>query len=274
MIHVAKTISPSILQEINQIWTNELADTALHRFRGQRDVYTIFLHGHYLVERWREILLWSWVIGKIAGDDNTWTQDDADRAWEEIGGTIGFETAYVNQNMRGTLEKQRVRNHFEKSGEPLPRATKFFFCGYRLLHLLLFGICRAHFICAANLDGYPYALTYDKPREWPEIALGVDGNVNDAAPDWGRKHWAKCQVVRSQCFPPGASATEIFHNVAFLRSASCGDCSKHTFQPFLYFTHFCSSYPSSRQSNWPFRTRGFPPATTPDTLLQCQGSRR
>lgn len=128
MVHVAKTVSPSLLQEIHHIWKDEFATTALHRFRGQRDVYTTFLHSHYLVERWRELLLWSWVVAKIGGDDDSWTEEDMSRAWGDVGGVEGFGTAYVRLKMRDTLEKERVRETFEHSGEPVPAATSFVFC--------------------------------------------------------------------------------------------------------------------------------------------------
>jgi hypothetical protein len=76
------------------------------------------------------------------------------------------------------------------------------------------------------MDGYPYSLLYGKPQRWPEIARGVDGNVNNAAPNWKGNSWASCQVVRSKCFPEGMTATEIFHTLMFTHPESCGDCGK------------------------------------------------
>jgi hypothetical protein len=133
MNHVTKTLSPTILQEINHVWADEFAETATHRFRGRRDIYTTFIHTHYLVERWRELLLWTWVIAKIGRDDNTWGDDERERAWEDLGGVEGFDTALVTLRMRSTLEKERIRTHFEQSHEPVPLATKLIYCECPLL---------------------------------------------------------------------------------------------------------------------------------------------
>jgi hypothetical protein len=76
------------------------------------------------------------------------------------------------------------------------------------------------------MDGYPYSLMVDKIPKWPETALGVDGNIMNGAPNWTRKKWASCHVLRSQCFPEGSTATEIFHNLMFTHPEACGDCGK------------------------------------------------
>lgn len=142
MVHVAKTLSPAILQEISTIWSDEFADTAFHRFRGQRDVYTTFLHGHYLVERWREILLWSWVVGKHGRDDDTWGPTELDAAWTDLGGSESSDTLHVYLKPRSTLEKARVNKTMEEAGEVPPAATFYRFCK---------SYCRAGDVTVANL---------------------------------------------------------------------------------------------------------------------------
>ncbi|KAG8792526.1 hypothetical protein FRC17_008583, partial [Serendipita sp. 399] len=127
MIHVAKTLSPTILSEINAIWDAEFAETASHRFRGQRDVYTTFLHGHYIVERWRELLLWSWCVARIGKDDNGWGEEELGRAWEELGGYEYQDAITVRIQLRKTLEKERVDRNLRDAGEDVPKATKYIF---------------------------------------------------------------------------------------------------------------------------------------------------
>jgi hypothetical protein len=68
------------------------------------------------------------VIAKIGRDDNAWGTEETEKAWEEIGGTKGFDTAFVSMKMRSTLERQRIRTHFEQSRETVPMATHFYFC--------------------------------------------------------------------------------------------------------------------------------------------------
>jgi Stealth protein CR3, conserved region 3 len=128
MVHVAKTISPSVLREIREIWGDEFFDTASHRFRGQRDVYTTFLHGHYLVERWRELLLWSWVVARVGGDDDSLGEQERNVMWEEVGGSDVRDQIVVHLGMRHTLEKERIKEALKKSGEEEPVATQYVFC--------------------------------------------------------------------------------------------------------------------------------------------------
>jgi hypothetical protein len=135
MIHVAKTLSPAILQEVSTTWPEEFLETSSHRFRGQRDVYTTFLHGHYLIERWRELLLWSWVVGKIGKDDDTWGEEERQQAWEELGGNE-FGTIYVNRKIRKTLEKERMKAAHESAGEPEPAATDYIFSKFTICSCL------------------------------------------------------------------------------------------------------------------------------------------
>jgi hypothetical protein len=128
MVHVAKTISPTLLREIREIWADEFLDTASHRFRGYRDVYTMFLHGHYVVERWRELLLWSWVVGRIGGDDDSLGEQERNIMWDEVGGLADQDQVLIRLAMRHTLEKERVKEALKKGGEEEPTATDYAFC--------------------------------------------------------------------------------------------------------------------------------------------------
>ncbi|KAG8835051.1 hypothetical protein FRC18_001098 [Serendipita sp. 400] len=201
MIHVAKTLSPAILSEINSIWPAEFAETASHRFRGQRDVYTTFLHGHYLVERWRELLLWSWCVAKIGKDDDSWEEEDTWRAWEELGGTEYLDVLTVRLALRKTLEKERVERHLQDVGEQPPKATDYVF---------------------SSLDGFPYSYVYNRPKGFPNFASGDDDI--EAAEAGLTEEWATCQIDRVKCFPAGKSASEIFKHILFTNPKTCGDC--------------------------------------------------
>lgn len=88
--------------------------------------------------------------------------------------------------------------------------------------LYVLGIDR--FPASASLDGYPYALTYENPEAWPKIAEGVDASVNGSEPKWKGAHWGQCRIIREKCFPPGSTASQIFHTLMYTHPESCGDC--------------------------------------------------
>lgn len=94
--HAPKLFSGPLLFEMGRgMWRAAWENTARRIFRGMNldfwddndgsgdgkskqsgdDVHTGYLFGNYVVERWREALLWSWVVGKIGGTgtEDSWT---------------------------------------------------------------------------------------------------------------------------------------------------------------------------------------------------------
>lgn len=126
-----------LLQEAAHIWEDEFRMTAEHKFRGMRDPYTgagdaymSFLLTHLVVERWREALLWSWVIGRIGGDDDQWSMEQQMMAWEELGGDpedVELEVDVI-LTRRKTLEQDRVARILESSGQMFSKKTTYSFC--------------------------------------------------------------------------------------------------------------------------------------------------
>lgn len=56
--HFGKPLSRTILKEVEEEFRSAVTETSKHRFRSEgREVNTIFLHTHYLLERHREVLL-------------------------------------------------------------------------------------------------------------------------------------------------------------------------------------------------------------------------
>ena len=90
VLHEAKAASMSIIRELSAMWGEHFERAAVHPFRetvaGAGDVSMLFLMVHFLVERWREALLWTWVIGKHGGLDDQWDDDIMRRAWLDLGG--------------------------------------------------------------------------------------------------------------------------------------------------------------------------------------------
>ena len=134
--HQARTLSVSIMRELTLIWAEQIDVTSCRPFRGMShglgDIYISFLATHFIVERWREALLWSWVVAKIGRVDGTWEDAEARAAWQAIGGVGDAIETKVVRGERETLEFDRVRRILEDSGHgdqtPTTRKTKYVFC--------------------------------------------------------------------------------------------------------------------------------------------------
>lgn len=127
LTHVAKALSVPFLAELQTIWSSALARTASHAFRSyvktDPDVSTTLLHTQYVVERWREALLWSWVVGRIGGDGDDW---DVGRAWTELGGELGKENLLVTRGVRDTIGEVEA---FQGNDTSMPKGrTSYVFC--------------------------------------------------------------------------------------------------------------------------------------------------
>ena len=143
-IHAAKSFSMPLLQEAARIWEDEFSATAEHKFRGMKepetgsgDAHMTFLLTHFVVERWREALLWSWVVGRIGGDEDQWGLEQKQVAWEELGGNPEDidNQVVVNMTPRKTLEADRVARTLEASGQTFSKRTAYSFCRSLSLYL-------------------------------------------------------------------------------------------------------------------------------------------
>lgn len=138
-MHEAKIVSAPILAELETIWPAAFARSASHLFRETAgpgtppDINTLLLHAHFIIERAREALLWSWVVGKVGGVDDRWGAEEARRAWMEVS-AVGVNVGLVGEVLvksghRYTLETARVENTLKDSGlEGGLGATSYVFC--------------------------------------------------------------------------------------------------------------------------------------------------
>lgn len=166
-----------VVDEIAVIWSDDITTTAHRSLRGlsngQGDNYLLYLYPQcvrfsgtrppiqqltgylllsYVVERWREALLWTWLVGKISSpDSNNWTDDDARRAWRDLGGVNGENILVVvrRKDDRKTLDPKRIALMFADEGMPSEEKvpTKYAFSEY-----FPFSFC---IIATLNLIGYP-----------------------------------------------------------------------------------------------------------------------
>ncbi|OBZ71400.1 Exosome complex exonuclease rrp6 [Grifola frondosa] len=200
--HEAKAVSRALLQEISLIWTKKIAETASHPFRetvgGEGDFNMLFALSHFIVERAREALLWSWTVGRIGALDDTWGVGESEVAWTALGGIWGEQTLAVHSSARATVDKERVRRFLADSGHTGASKTSYHF---------------------SSLDGYPYAgLDSKYKKDWPSFSLGVQPTSLPS-----------CSITYHECFAvPGldegtARASAVFKNIAYDKPR-CGDC--------------------------------------------------
>ncbi|CAK5270131.1 unnamed protein product [Mycena citricolor] len=91
--HHARALSLPLLHEASLAFGAEFAHTPLSRFRGSHDVHgewelnTMFFASHYVAERHREALLWSWIVGKWGGrTEGRLDESTKELMWSEVGG--------------------------------------------------------------------------------------------------------------------------------------------------------------------------------------------
>ncbi|EJF56867.1 hypothetical protein DICSQDRAFT_112435 [Dichomitus squalens LYAD-421 SS1] len=208
--HQAKSVSFAILQELALVWPEAIAKTATHAFReteaGDGDYYQMFMFAHYLVERSREALLWTWVVGRVGGIDDSWGEREAEQAWIEIGGSsVGDESkeVQVESGIRHTLAIGRVRDYLREGG-------------------LIADDSKTEYLFS-SLDGYAYNEYGRRGVDgWP----GFDPEKYDEEDRKGTER--KCTIRRNECFggrSPGKplTASAVFQNIAFDKP-HCGDC--------------------------------------------------
>lgn len=112
---------------------------------GVWDVHATFLLPHLIVERWREALIWSWVVGRIGGVNDEWGEVEKRRAWAEVtGGGVGAEDVEKEKEVRvrlgprKTLEEERVESVLRQSGEGVSKRTQYEFGQFFPFYMKLF----------------------------------------------------------------------------------------------------------------------------------------
>lgn len=129
--HHGKTLSRNILQEMQQEFTKEIHETSTHRFRSEaKDVNTLFMHLHYIVERHREVLLESYLVHRADADgDGLLDMEERQVLLTQI------HTALRQKLARQTLKEQLLA--MTNAHLPLPKVSKLIW---------------------SSMDGYPFTL--------------------------------------------------------------------------------------------------------------------
>ncbi|KAF7972373.1 hypothetical protein HWV62_18078 [Athelia sp. TMB] len=201
--HVPKALSRTLLAEVAEMWPAEMRRTRAHRFRGMGlgawgeggDAYSVFLGVHLGVERWRESLLWSFVVGRIGGDDGQWGEAERESAWAAVGGVDGEAEVRVLLTRRRSTDVGRVKGVMRKAGYAWSERTHYVF---------------------SSEDGYPYTFPHlggaKEEENWPQFS--------------GKHLGRELCVLKLACFV-GGSASDVFKRIAFEEAVACGDCIIH-----------------------------------------------
>ncbi|KAF8198773.1 hypothetical protein K438DRAFT_1823675 [Mycena galopus ATCC 62051] len=206
VMHNARAFSLPLLHEASLAFPYYFSATPYSHFRGtvstppDLEVNMMFLGSHFVIERHREALLWSWIVGKWGSTKGV--LDDSVKAamWAELGGTAGSDRLRarwpertsrieVTQNMN----RAGIREPFSDVDAPQPRAQYSFVSG----------------------DGYVHAY----------LPLIPDTPATHHVPDLAvLSHAVACEISRAECLGEGAEpAWQVFRR-ALVERPRCGDC--------------------------------------------------
>ncbi|KIM38886.1 hypothetical protein M413DRAFT_419870 [Hebeloma cylindrosporum] len=204
LVHNARAIPLPLLHEASLTFPEAFSSTATSRFRGQNDsmpeTHTLWLATHFIIERHREALLWSWVVGKWGGPKGRLTQEDKEKMWLDLGGKSGEGKKRVFWPKR----ESRLNAQIDLEKAELPDA----------------GVTNYAFVSS---DGYPY--TYlPMARTYPPLP-DQNGWADLASTPTGDKVPVVCTVERTDCFNNDANepAVEMFKRI-MVDKPRCGDC--------------------------------------------------
>ncbi|KIY68296.1 hypothetical protein CYLTODRAFT_443420 [Cylindrobasidium torrendii FP15055 ss-10] len=125
VVHDARSFSLPLMHEVSLAFADQFTYTALSRFRGMHntppevEINTIFISTHWIIERHREALLWSWVVAKWGGRDGTLTAEKKKQMWLEMGGVVGEDVLSVTTPTMKTT-RERVTSNFENANLQSP----------------------------------------------------------------------------------------------------------------------------------------------------------
>jgi len=128
--HFPKSLTLGMMDEASIMFAEELSIAATRGFResnrGLADLEMAALTSWLRIERWREALIWTWVVARVGGLDGVWG-DDAREALRELFGT-GLEegkSAIVHKGPRRTVQDADRYLFVHNMDEPLNTRIRF-----------------------------------------------------------------------------------------------------------------------------------------------------
>ncbi|KAJ6464382.1 hypothetical protein C8R45DRAFT_1174511 [Mycena sanguinolenta] len=214
VMHNARALSLPLLHEASLAFPYYFSATPLSHFRGaistppDMEVNMMFLGSHFVIERHREALLWSWIVAKWGGSSSAALNGKAnangmldaaakDAMWAELGGTVGNDTLRVRWPERSSrlevtqnLNQAGIREPFSDADAPQTRAQYSF----------------------VSSDGYvyPYLPLIRTPPPLRHVP-----NPSDAV---------AYQISRAECLGEASEPAWDLFRRALVEKPECGDC--------------------------------------------------
>ncbi|KIY64505.1 hypothetical protein CYLTODRAFT_425139 [Cylindrobasidium torrendii FP15055 ss-10] len=115
--HNARSMSRPLLHEASLAFPSVFSTTPLSRFRGSHsdaskgeiELNTVFLATHWIIERRREALLWSYIVAKWGGEDGQLNGAKRDDMWIEMGGSLEHDKISLDASKRTTHDHVDVQ---------------------------------------------------------------------------------------------------------------------------------------------------------------------
>ncbi|WWC68006.1 uncharacterized protein I206_101925 [Kwoniella pini CBS 10737] len=192
--HLPKTQSKAILNEALTMFGEDLSEATTRTFReskrGKGDVEMAWLGTNLRIERWREALLWSWIVAKIGHKNEGWNNESR----LDLINLLKITDEHIMGNQKLLIQRREDRKTLSDSSE---------------------------FDNQVNWQG-PKATTYQ--------FSSLDGHLNLLSDEPNRRCLFSLEQCLPQNFfiDPKVSYTseEIFKQMTFAEP-SCGDCLIH-----------------------------------------------
>ncbi|PWN47162.1 hypothetical protein IE53DRAFT_335873 [Violaceomyces palustris] len=265
--HVQRSLSKPLLLEMRMVWAKEFHLSGLERFRGRGpSLATQFLAYHFVIERHREALLWSFFLLKLDGDADGLVQEaeylnaliemglgkdpeavrtilaSAGSRARGRGRSTSILSVPVRMAERESLGPKVVSENLARSGWVEPKATEYRFTsqdGYPLAKLTPFAQNRLDpsrsrwgvgVDSDSTLGGSSSISFVEEP--WPNFVKDRQ-NLHRFQDETARP---ACYLDLGECFvrrfefeegmTPAWKWEEVFKHFAFERK-ECGDCLIH-----------------------------------------------
>ncbi|PPQ65809.1 hypothetical protein CVT26_000394 [Gymnopilus dilepis] len=204
LVHNARSLPLPLLHEASLTFPSAFSSTATSRFRGQDaarpETHTLWLATHFIIERHREALLWSWAVAKWGGQKGRVTREEKNKMWVEIGGDLDQSSTKVPWPQRES--RLTVRKELETAGLPNPNITNYAFL---------------------SSDGYPYAYLPLKNHYPPPANQNGWADLAPIPSDQSPR--TVCTIVKKYCFGDDSDelSADLFKRI-MVDKPTCGDC--------------------------------------------------
>lgn len=243
--HAPKVVTRSMHHEASIMFEEALTTSSRRRFRelpiGEGDIQMQWLITSLKVERWREALLWTWIVARV-GSLPAWTDNYlggkvdvwGEEARREIMDLFGLSEAdeditrlEIHRGERWTLEEERMSANFHNLGWEAPKETSFQWCECCLSFFFLFFLFITIFPSKSLLRSMLNHICF-------LVRLGLTASMDGHMPRVIQPNHPsdtneRCIFDLERCLGPfytrneNTTADEMFKRLAFAEPA-CGDC--------------------------------------------------